>query len=685
MKLGQRIAYQQAKIILISSFLIGICSAVAQYYIDLQNVRQALLESIDRSIAIYEPNIQQAVFNLDSSQAEGIANILVKDPLFTAATIYDDFGDLMVDTSRAERLERSWLGQISFRLLNIPERFERRLQIMKDNDSKARLDVVLDTQFVSQGLENRAITLGLSNLIATILLSSLLFIVFYFALSKPIQRISQWVAQLDQDQADTNLPYTKPNELGDLTRNVHDIWSKKDEANRQVMQLAYYDPLTELANRRMFIEHLDRSLKSAEKTGSIGAVMYLDIDRFKTINDSLGHHVGDRLLVTIAERLKRILPANATVARFGGDEFVLLLPDLNRNKEIAAEKAMQIASSIIETVATPAAIGRNLIHCSTSIGLTVYPLLTDNSGDILRRADTALYRVKGEGRNSYQFYDEGMQKRAKARWEIEEGLHKAIEGKELEVWLQPQVSSSAVITGAEVLLRWRHPEKGMIQPMDFISVAEESGQISNIEEWVLEESLRLLTQWQEAGLPQTFKHLSINISPAHFMQVDFVARILNLLDRYRIKGIKIEFEITENLLIDNFKHASDTMYSLQKHGISFAIDDFGTGYSSLHYLSQLPLNILKIDRSFVSRIEHSDDDAAIIDVILITAEKLGLEVIAEGVETLAQRQLLLGRGCHLYQGFYFSRPRPHQDFYQFLIQNDGHITSTGESSEQATI
>lgn len=674
MKLGQRIAYRQAKIILLTSFFIGGFSALFQFYFDLYHVRDSLKESIERSIELYQPNLEEAIYNLDTEQTQLIAKALVSDSLFSSVRIYDDFGDKVSETKEISLVNNApMLIDISFYILGLPEQIERSIQIPSNLNRSARLIVALDKRFVSSGLTNRAITLALSGLVSTLLLSLILFVVFYYALSKPIQQISRWVSDLDKEHEkdEANSPYCKTDELGELVQSVEKIWHKKDHASRQVEMLAYFDPLTELANRRKFIERLDTSI--ARPNGWFGAVLYLDIDRFKTINDSLGHQVGDQLLMTLAQRLKGGLPTTATIARFGGDEFVVMLPELEQDESQAETRAMNIAASITEMIAVPVQIGRNLIHCSTSIGLTTFPQHKDSSNQVLRRADTALYRVKAEGRNGFRFFDVSMQRQAQHRWQLEEGLHKAIERQQLEIWLQPQVTNQGIISGAEVLLRWRHPERGMVPPMDFISVAEESGQISVIEEWVLEESLRLLTHWQQRGLPSAFRHLSINISPAHFMQADFSQRILPILKRHQVEGINIEFEITENLLINSFKQATDTMLLLQEQGVSFSIDDFGTGYSSLRYLNQLPINVLKIDRSFVNDIENVEDDTPIVDVILLMAKKLGLEVIAEGVETTVQKQLLDDRGCRLYQGYYYSKPLHHRDFYHLLQLDDGKV------------
>lgn len=677
MRLGQGIAFKQAKIILLTAFLLGGLSALVQLSVDLKVVREGFLSDIERSVHVYVPSLKKSIYNLDTIDAHAIATALIKDPLFISVGVYDDFGDRMVTIHRPTIGATTVLHRVAYQLLDIPKVFTYPIQIRSANhESAARLVLGLDTGYMSHDLVQRALTLLLLGLITTLVLCSVLFMVLYRALSKPIQRIARWVEQLDQSNETESLPYNKHDELGLLTRNVAEIWHKKHMANQQVENLAYYDSLTELVNRRMFIERLDETLLQLEKENSVGVVMYLDVDRFKTINDSLGHGIGDKLLVIIAQRLRQILCENITIARFGGDEFVVLAPDLGTDVEQATLKAVGLAQALVESITQPIKIERNLIHCSTSIGLTTFPQPHDSSSSILRRADTALYSVKDAGRNGFKFYDDSMQQQVQERWQLEEGLHKAGLNGELEIWLQPQVCARNFISGAEVLLRWRHPTKGMIPPDEFISVAEESGQIHAIEEWVLETALRYLKSWSNVGLPNTFKHFAVNISPAHFMQADFISRMLPIIQRYDIPNVTLEFEITENLLINNFEQASSTMQMLQQHNVSLAIDDFGTGYSSLRYLNQLPLNMLKIDRSFIQRMEDSDEELAIVDIILMTANKLGLEVIAEGVETAHQRSLLAARGCQLYQGFYFSKPVYHSEFYELLTEHDGRMRLT---------
>lgn len=445
--------------------------------------------------------------------------------------------------------------------------------------------------------------------------------------------------------------------------------SVRKEAEQQIFELAFFDTLTGLANRRLFIDHLNSALEQHQESQNFGAVLYLDLDRFKTINDSLGHGIGDAILCEVAKRLTQILPDTSTCARFGGDEFVVLLTETGKSAELCAESTTTTALKILEQMTTPFNIAGHQLYCSTSIGIAVFPDQPNNSLDILRHADTALYRVKAQGRKNFQFFDPEMQSTAQERLELEKGLHQALKNNEFELWYQPQVESNDQIVGAEALLRWRHPNKGVILPGSFINIAEESGQIVEIGNWVLKRAIAQISDWHKQGLPETFKRLAINISPLQFMQVDFVDRLLDMLNEKGIPGQLVELEITENMLLNNFDIASNKMKLLKQRGISFAIDDFGTGYSSLRYLHYLPLDILKIDRSFVTGLRPSSELAAIVEVIIATADRLNLTVIGEGVETLNERSALMELGCHCFQGYLFSKPVIPEVFYGKLLES----------------
>jgi diguanylate cyclase (GGDEF)-like protein/PAS domain S-box-containing protein len=444
--------------------------------------------------------------------------------------------------------------------------------------------------------------------------------------------------------------------------------TKRKESERKIHELAFYDALTGLPNRRLFLNRLEFILANHQDEGCFGAVLYLDLDHFKTINDSLGHGVGDALLCQISKRLTSILPANSTCSRFGGDEFIVLLPEVSDQLQACTEEVTNISQDILEQINHPYSAQGHTLYCSASIGIAMFPKNDNGPEDILRCADTALYRAKALGRNDFQFFDPEMQSSAQQRLDVEKGLHQALENQEFELWFQPQVEGTGKMVGVEALIRWNHPEKGIVMPGNFISIAEESGQIIEIGKWVLDNALQQLMQWVKEGLPEGFKRLAVNVSPIQFMQVDFVDYLFNRMDEYQVPGNMLELEITENALVNNFEVACNKMKLLKLRGISFAIDDFGTGYSSLRYLQHLPLDILKIDRSFVTDLSLESDKAAIIEVIITIADRLGLTVIAEGVETVQECEALKALGCPWFQGYLYSKPIPRETLYKNWVK-----------------
>lgn len=445
--------------------------------------------------------------------------------------------------------------------------------------------------------------------------------------------------------------------------------SVRKQAEKQIHELAFYDTLTGLPNRRLYLDRLTASLELHQANHSFGAVLFLDLDRFKTINDSLGHGVGDELLNNIAQRLTHVLPIESTCARFGGDEFVILLPETGSSSDVCADVSAHVAQEVLKVMSEPFSIEGHTLYCTASLGIAVFPASDASAQDIIRQADTALYRVKAMGRNGFQFYDPEMQSTAQERLEVEKGLHQALKSNQFVLWFQPQICKDGQIIGAEALIRWQHPEKGLIFPGGFIQVAEESGQIVEIGNWVLREGLKHLAKWRADGLPESFQRLAINISPMQFMQVDFVDQVISLMAEFDLPGDAVELEITENMLLNNFEVASHKMKLLKGKGVCFAIDDFGTGYSSLKYLRNLPLDILKIDRSFVTGLRSKSEEAAIVEVIMATADRLGLLVIAEGVETLEEKETLVELGCDCFQGYLLSKPLPADKFIEFSSAN----------------
>lgn len=449
-------------------------------------------------------------------------------------------------------------------------------------------------------------------------------------------------------------------EVCDLAQ-LASIAIERRSSEKQIIHLAYYDALTNLPNRRLFLDHLEKTLAGALRHHTHAALLYLDLDHFKTLNDSLGHDIGDELLIQVANRLKQCIRDEDTVARLGGDEFVLLLSGREISKESMFEHALSTAERVQSTLEVPYQLKEHIHHITPSIGITLMPQPGTTPGELLKQADTAMYHAKNRGRNSISFYSMDMQRRADQRLIMEKDLRAALSEKQFSLHYQPQFDNNHRLIGAEALIRWQHPEKGMISPAEFIPVAEETGLILAISEWVLQEACSQLKKW--SSLP----HLAVNISPKQFRQPKFEEQIAAGLTKHGIVSSRLMLEITEGSIIEDIEDSIIKLQSMQNLGINISIDDFGTGYSSLAYLKMLPLNQLKIDQSFVRDISIDNNDAVIVETIIAMSKHLGLTVIAEGVETPEQLQFLRDRKCKGYQGYFFSRPLPAHEFTRQFI------------------
>ncbi|MDD2760679.1 MAG: EAL domain-containing protein, partial [Methylomonas sp.] len=436
---------------------------------------------------------------------------------------------------------------------------------------------------------------------------------------------------------------------------------------------AFYDDLTGLANRTLLKDHLKISVSQARRRQKSAAVMFLDLDRFKYVNDTLGHSCGDNLLQSVAKRLRKQLRACDTVARMGGDEFIVILNDLNPDYDQAKHDASRVAHQIGESLSRPFSINDHEISTSFSIGIAFYPH-DGESGELLtRNADCAMYEAKESGRNTYRFYDPSLQQRGIRRLNLENGLKKALAQNELTLHFQPKYDAqSGRLVGAEALLRWRFKDT-WVSPAEFIPLAEETGLILPIGEWVMESALTALAGWRRAGLVDRAFHVGVNVAPPQFWHPNFAKRTLEILSRLLPDSPgSLELELTESCLLRPTEESQRTFSQLRAAGLRFAVDDFGTGYSNLSYLKQFPLDVLKIDQSFVRDCIDDPSDATIIRAIIAMARGLGLEVIAEGVESIQHADFLHHEGCHLLQGYLLAQPMPAEDFGNFCQHFQGH-------------
>jgi diguanylate cyclase (GGDEF)-like protein/PAS domain S-box-containing protein len=443
--------------------------------------------------------------------------------------------------------------------------------------------------------------------------------------------------------------------------------SESKAAQEEIKNLAFYDSLTQLPNRRLLIDRLQQALASSGRDGRAGALMFIDIDHFKVLNDTLGHTTGDMLLQQVARRLGSCIREGDTVSRLGGDEFVVMLEGLSRQPFEAAAQVESLGEKILAALNQPYQLASHEHHSTSSIGATVFHGNKHEIEDLLKQADIAMYQAKKAGRNTLRFFDSQMQDAINARAVLEGELRKALNLQQFQLHYQVQVDSSLRPLGAEALIRWMHPERGMVSPVEFIPLAEETGLILPIGRWVLDSACAQLKAWQANTLTSGLV-LSVNVSATEFRQASFMAQVQASLRLHGINPALLKLELTEGMLVENMENAIETMHALKKTGIQFSLDDFGTGYSSLQYLKRLPLDQLKIDQSFIRNLGSSNSDQAIVRTIIAMAASLNLEIIAEGVETEEQQQFLKDKGCSQYQGYLFGKPVPIGQFEAALKQ-----------------
>jgi len=445
-----------------------------------------------------------------------------------------------------------------------------------------------------------------------------------------------------------------------------------DIKNKKIIEkLAYYDSLTGLANRTLLRDRMRKAIQYAKREKTQLAIMFLDLDHFKLINDTLGHSVGDELLIHISEILKQHIRESDTLSRLGGDEFLILLPSVKSNFD-----ADYMASKIQQTLQKKHDIGEHQLYITSSIGVSLYPEHGDNADELIRNADTAMYEAKNNGRNNYSIYSKSMGNYVDQQLHLERDLIQAIKNKTgIEVFYQPKIdSTNNFISGAEALVRWRHPTNGLIFPDQFIHIAESTGLMIELGNMIIEESIFQVQEWNKLGLVGL--KVAINLSPRQFQDPNLVSFISSMLLSYQVSPSQVEFEITETLSMTNMTNTLRILKELKAIGVSIAIDDFGTGHSSLAYLKKFPINILKIDRSFVIDILEDDEDKTIVQTIISMAHSLGFNTVAEGVETLEHVKLLQKMGCDQLQGYYFSKPVPKDEFTKFIkeyMPNKKHI------------
>jgi len=441
--------------------------------------------------------------------------------------------------------------------------------------------------------------------------------------------------------------------------NARDV-TERVEVAAQLEERAFHDELTGLPNRALLLDRLQDALHRSARHDRLVGVLFLDLDRFKVVNDSLGHLAGDQLLQTVAARLDACLRESDTLARVGGDEFNLLVPDIDGPEDVA-----RVARKIMERLKEPVVLEGYEVFVSFSIGIALFPDDGQSMETLIKHADMAMYHIKGRGKNGYEFFSDHMKTHYHRQLSLENGIRRALEERQFELYFQPQIDvCNRRVCGMEALIRWNHPERGLVMPGDFIPLSEETGLIINIGGWVLEEACRELGAWNREGLGPAV--LAVNISAAQLEQPDFEQRVVEAMVRHGVGRGQLELEITEHVLMQDMDQAATKFQNLASHGVRVAVDDFGIGYSSLSYLKSLPLNTLKVDRSFISDIRSQRDKNSIVTAIFAMARELELEVVAEGVESQGQVDYLRQLRCPKAQGYLLGRPMRAEEAREML-------------------
>ncbi|MGA9666526.1 MAG: EAL domain-containing protein [Gallionella sp.] len=512
----------------------------------------------------------------------------------------------------------------------------------------------IDTAFRAEALSILATS------IALILVACLVTFMLGHDLARALGRLSNRVVSVAKGELEGDIPeIERRDEVGVMARALQVL----RDTSKEVAELRL-DQLTGLYSRKMLIDRLKQAMAFSSRSGNYGGLMIIDLDKFKTLNDTQGHDAGDMLLREVAQRLTACVRECDTVARLGGDEFVLLIIDIAQEEDEAAVAIERIGKKILASLNQPYHLGAYNHISTASVGITLFKGDGVSDAELLKQADLAMYKSKNSGRNACRFFDPHMETEIYERMSLEKDLRQAIAENQFQLYYQPQVGANGRVTGTEALIRWMHPQRGLMLPDEFIPLAEETRLILHLGKWVLETACAQLRVW--ASQPDMAKlTIAINISPAEFTQPHYVDQVLATLDQTGIDPRKLKLELTESMLLDDVEDVIVKMTTLKAKGIGFSLDDFGTGYSSLSYLKRLPLDQLKIDLSFVRDIMTDPDGATIARAILSLGQSLGLSVIAEGVEIAEQRDLLAKSGCDAFQGYFFSLPLPLEDFEKF--------------------
>ncbi|MBG8560098.1 MULTISPECIES: putative bifunctional diguanylate cyclase/phosphodiesterase [Pseudomonas] len=670
LELKNSLSVKLLRVVLLSALAVGVVLSCAQIVFDAYKTRQAVANDAQRILDMFRDPSTQAVYSLDREMGMQVIEGLFQDESVRMASIGHPNETMLAEKSRPlQELPTRWLTDL---ILGQERTYTTQLVGRAPySEYYGDLSITLDTGAYGQGFVVNSVIIFIAGVLRALAMGLVLYLVYHWLLTKPLSKLIENLTQINPDRPSQHqLPLLKgheKNELGlwvntanqllaSIERNTH----LRHEAENSLLRMAQYDFLTGLPNRQQLQQQLDKILVDAGRLQRRVAVLCVGLDDFKGINEQFSYQAGDQLLLALADRLRAHSGRLGALARLGGDQFALVQADIEQPYEAA-----ELAQSILDDLEAPFALDHQEIRLRATIGITLFPEDGDSTEKLLQKAEQTMTLAKSRSRNRYQFYIASVDSEMRRRRELEKDLREALPRNQLYLVYQPQISyRDHRVVGVEALLRWQHPELGMVPPDQFIPLAEQNGNIIVIGEWVLDQACRQLREWHDQGFSDL--RMAVNLSTVQLHHSELPRVVNNLLQIYRLPPRSLELEVTETGLMEDISTAAQHLLSLRRSGALIAIDDFGTGYSSLSYLKSLPLDKIKIDKSFVQDLLDDDDDATIVRAIIQLGKSLGMQVIAEGVETAEQEAYIIAQGCHEGQGYHYSKPLPARELTAFL-------------------
>jgi len=679
-----RLSLKLLRVVLLAALVVGVVLSCAQIVFDAHKARQAVHNDAQRILAMVRDPSTQAVYSLDRDMAMQVLEGLFQHEAVRYAAIGHPDEPMLAEKSRP--LLDSPTRWLTDPILGPEQHYSIRLVGRGEpGEYYGDLKITLDTAPYGQDFVVTSVIIFLSGILRALAMGLVLFLVYHWLLTKPLWRIIDHLTSINPDRpGEHKLPMLaghEHNELGlwintanQLLESIERNGHLRREAENSLLRISQYDFLTGLPNRKLLQQRLDQILSDAGREERRVAVLCLGLDDFKGINEQHGYQFGDQLLIALADRLRGHSAQLGALARLGGDQFALVQADIEQPYEAA-----ELAQQILDDLELPFQLDEQPVQLRATIGITLYPEDGESTEKLLQKAEQTMTLAKTRSRNRYQFYIASVDSEMRRRRELEKDLREALSRNELHIVYQPQVDyRDHRVVGVEALLRWQHPTQGWVAPDLFIPLAEQNGSIFSIGEWVLDQSCKQLREWHDQGFDDL--RLAVNLSTVQLRHNALPRVVSNLLQIHRLPPRSLELEVTETGLMEDISTAAQHLLSLRRAGAQIAIDDFGTGYSSLSYLKSLPLDKIKIDKSFVQDLLQDDDDATIVRAIIQLGKSLGMQVIAEGVETIEQEAYIIAQGCHEGQGYLYSKPLPARELTLYLKQARRLAEAAGSSS-----